>query len=111
MDPSTGDLPPELANQSLSRAALILPFEAALAAIAHLSQKGRRLENWEGWVKLRGGSRTKSLTHGGSFALPRDPAGAAESATVGIRRAREHWQRNPEYPDGELYFGLTFGAA
>jgi hypothetical protein len=111
MDPGVSALPPELAKQSLSQAAIILPFDAALEAIAHLTRGGHRLESWEGWVRMRDGNRAKSLTHGGSFALSRDPARAAESATAGIRRARDYWQRNPEYPGTELYFGLTFGSA
>ncbi|MGH7678293.1 MAG: hypothetical protein ACRENU_07495 [Gemmatimonadaceae bacterium] len=108
MDPGVSALPPDLAKQSLSQTAIILPFDAALEAIAQLTRSGRRLENWEGWVRMRDGNRTKSLTHGGSFALSRDPARAADTASGAIRRAREYWQRNPEYPDAELYFGLTF---
>jgi hypothetical protein len=59
-------------------------------------------------VKLRDGSRSKSLTHGGSFALPSDPGRAAETAKAGMARAHQRWQNNPEYSGGELYFGLTF---
>jgi hypothetical protein len=101
-------LPPELAKQSISPSAVILPLDAALAAIAHMAQQGRRLENWEGWVKFRDGTRARSLSHGGSFALPRDPKGAAENATAAIRRAQSVWDRNPEYVGAMLYFGLTF---
>ena len=108
MDANVSGLPPELAKQSISQASLILPLEAALQAIAHLTQNGRRLEQWEGWVRLRDGSRAKSLTHSGSFALSNDPARAAETATAAIRKAQVHWQRNPDYPGAELYFGLTF---
>jgi hypothetical protein len=60
-------------------------------------------------VRLRDGSRAKSLLHGGSFALSRDPQRAAETATAAIQGAQVHWQRNPEYPSAELYIGLTFG--
>jgi hypothetical protein len=102
------ELPPELASQSISSNAVILPLDAALGAIAHMTQTGRRLENWEGWVKLRDGGRTRSLQHAGSFALSRDAARAADTAVAGIRRAAEHWARNPEYPGAELFFGLTF---
>ena len=102
-------LPPELAKQSLSEVNIILPYDAALEAIAHLTQHGRRLEQWEGWVKLRDGSRAKSLTHGGSFALSRDPARAAEAATSAIKKSHAHWQRSPEYSEATLYFGLSFG--
>jgi hypothetical protein len=104
-------LPPELAKLSLSVAVAILPFDAALEAIAFNVTCARRLESWEGWVKLRDGSRAKSLTHQGSFALSRDPARAAEAATAAIRKAHAYWQRNPEYPGAELYFGLYFAAA
>ena len=102
------DLPAEIVSQSISSGAIILPRDAALAAIAHMTQHGRRLENWEGWVRLRDGGRTRSLQHAGSFALPADAAGAAEKGAAGIRRAAEHWARNPEYAGAELYFGLTF---
>lgn len=87
---------------------LILPYEAALDAIAEASKNGKRLTNWEGWVRFPDGTRAKSLSHGGSFALPRDTARAAETATAGMRRALEVWGRNPEYPGAELHFGLTF---
>lgn len=102
-------LPPELAKQSISRVTIILPHAAALAAIAHLTEHGRRLESWEGWIMLRNGSRAKSLTHGGSFALSPNATRAAEVATAAIERAQSYWNRNPEYPDAVLYFGLTFG--
>lgn len=108
MAAGASELPPELASQSISQTAIILPFDAALAAIAHMAQNGRRLETWEGWVKLRDGARTRSLQHSGSFALPRDAAHGAETASAAIRRAVEHWGRNPEYPGATLYFGLTF---
>lgn len=101
-------LPPELAKQSISQTTLMLPLDAALAAIAHLTQHGRRVENWEGWVKLRDGTRAKSLMHGGSFALSRDPARAAATATSAIQKAQAHWERNPEFPGANLYFSLTF---
>lgn len=103
-------LPPELAKQSISNGMIILPHDAALQAIALLTQSGWRLENWEGWVKLRDGSRTKSVSHSGSFALSREPARAAETATAAMRKAHDAWARNPEYPGTDLYFGLTFGA-
>lgn len=104
-------LPPELAKLSIAQGSVILPHDAALQAIAYLTQNGRCLESWEGWVKLRDGNRAKSLNHGGSFALSRDPARAAEAATTAIRRAQSYWDRNPEYPGAVLYFSLTFGAA
>lgn len=104
-------LPPELARQSISPLLIMLPLDAAMQAIQHLTEHGRRLENWEGWVRLRDGSRAKSLAHSGSFALPRDAARAAERATAAMRTAHAAWERNPEYPGATLYFGLTFGAS
>jgi hypothetical protein len=104
-------LPPELAKQSISHATIMVPLDAALAAITHLTQHGRRLENWEGWVKLRDGTRAKSLMHGGSFALSRDPERAAATATTAMQKAQVFWERNPEFPGAELYFSLTFVTA
>ena len=103
-------LPPELGKQSLSSASIILPLDGAIRAIAYLTERGKRLEQWEGWVRLPDGGRAKSLSHGGSFALSRDPARAAEVAGTAMRRAAEYWARNPEYPNAELCFGLTFGS-
>jgi hypothetical protein len=90
---------------------LILPFDAALKEIAERAARGVRLENWEGWVRFPGGMRAKSLSVSGSFALSRDPARAAATATAGIQRAHERWQRDPEYSGAELLFGLAFGEA
>ena len=87
----------------------MLPLDAALAAIAFLSQHGRLIENWEGWVSLHDGSRTKSLNHPGSFALSRDPKRAAETTAAAIQKAQAAWERNPEYRGAALYFGLSFG--
>ena len=101
-------LPPELAKQSISRAAIVLPRDAALEAISQLTKNGRRLESWEGWVQLKDGTRMKSITHPGSFALPRDATRAAQTATDAIRRAQAMWDRNPDYVNAALYFGLSF---
>ena len=87
---------------------LILPFDAALKEIAERAERGVRLENWEGWVQFRDGMRARSLSVGGSFALSRDASRAAASATAGMQRAHDRWQRDPEYPGAELLFGLTF---
>lgn len=104
-------LPDSIARQSLSSGMIILPHDAALEAIDHLTNAGHRLENWEGWVRLPDGGRAKSLSHSGSFALSTDPKRAAESGKAGISRARDRWQRDPEYPGAELYFGLSFRGA
>ena len=86
----------------------ILSYDAALKLIAERAAQGICLENWEGWVKLRDGTRTKSLDVQGSFALSRDPARAAATATAGIQRAHEQWLRRPEHPNAELLIGLSF---
>jgi hypothetical protein len=104
------ELPANLRQQSISPGAIILPLDAALEAIGHFARAGRRLETWEGWVKLRDGGRTKSLEHTGSFALPRDAERAAQAARDGMQRAQARWSRDPEYPGAALYFALTFAA-
>lgn len=101
-------LPPDLRAASLSLTDIILPLDGALHAAETLTATGRRLESWEGWVKMRDGGRAKSLMHGGSFALPRDAAQSAQSAAEAMRRAQERWDRAPEYEGAQLYFRLTF---
>jgi len=76
--------------------------------LTEASAAGARVENWEGWLRLHDGSRVKSLEHGGSFALARDAARAAQQASDAIKRAQARFDRAPEYPDAKLYFGLTF---
>ena len=80
-----------------------------MRAIEHMAGAGHRVEAWEGWVKLRDGGRAKSLTHSGSFSLPRDAQRAADVARDGLRRAQARWDRDPEFPNAALYFALTFG--
>ena len=101
-------LSPDLRDQSLSRTQIILPFEGATRALRELTAAGFRVDRWEGWVKMRDGGRARSLAFGGSFALPRDATRAADIATQGMSRARDRWQRDPEYPGAELYFALAF---
>jgi len=103
-------LPPELARQSISQSVIMLPLDAAIQAVELLTQRGRRLENWEGWVRMHDGTRAKSLSHAGSFALSRDAARAAETAIAAMRKASASWDRNPEYSGATLYFALSFGA-
>lgn len=104
-------LPDDLRQQSLSQTQIILPFDAAVRALSELTARGFRVTRWEGWVRMRDGGRARSLAHGGSFALPRDPARAAETTTQALSRARERWQRDPEYPGAELFFALAFSPA
>jgi hypothetical protein len=104
-------LPEDLRQQSLSQSRIILPYEAAARALTELTARGFRVTRWEGWVKMRDGGRARSLAHGGSFALPRDPARAAETTTQALSRAHERWQRDPEYPGAELYYALAFSPA
>ena len=109
--PETTELPAALRQQSLAPHLIILPLQAAIEAIDHFARAGRRLESWEGWVKMRDGGRARSLAHSGSFALPGEAQRAAEAARTGMQHAQARWDRNPEYPNATLYFGLTFARA
>lgn len=100
-------LPPALARQSVSSRQILLPLEAALDALGQLAREGHRLEAWEGWLELPGGTHTQSLAHTGSFALPMDAERAAAVAAAGIRRAQERFDRAPEYPGARLFYRLT----
>ena len=104
-------LPEELAARSVSSREIVLPLDAALAAVARLAAEGRRLEAWEGRLELAGGTRTRSLEHGGSFALPADGERAAATAAEGMRRAQARFERAPEVPGARLFFQLTYGGA
>ena len=110
-DADLAALPPNVAAESIADTRIILPKDAALEAIAHFATQGRPLENWEGWMRLADGSRVKSLSHVGSFAMSRDAKRAADAARAGIEAAQRRWDRDPEYPNAALYFALTFAAA
>ena len=111
MDSDLSLIPPELAEQSISRREIVLPLAAALRAVDHLEARGRRIEAWEGWVRLPDGSRTHSLRHQGSFALPSDRAEAARVVRRAITEAQAAWDRMPEYSGAALYFCLTPASA
>ena len=100
-------LPDELAARSLSKQDVVMRHDDAAAALDHLGRAGLRIESWEGWVRLADGTRTKSLMHQGSFALPLDPSASIATAREMISQAQQRWDRSPEYPAGELYFKLT----
>jgi hypothetical protein len=100
-------LPDELAARSLSKHDVVMRHDDALAALDHLDRAGLRIESWEGWVRLTDGTRTKSLMHMGSFALPLDASASITTTREMIAQAQRRWDRAPEYPGGELYFKLT----
>jgi len=100
-------LPEDLAARSLSKHDVVMRHDDAHAALDHLGRAGLRIESWEGWVRLADGTRTKSLMHQGSFALPLDAAASITSAREMISQAQRRWDRAPEYQGGELYFKLT----
>jgi hypothetical protein len=100
-------LPAELAARSLSRQEVVLRHEDALAALDHLERAALRVESWEGWVRLADGTRTKSLTHQGTFALPLDATASVRTTRDMIEQAQRRWNRAPEYVGGELYFKIT----
>ena len=104
-------LPPELARQSVSSREIVLALDAAVEAVTLLAADGHRLEAWEGRLELPGGTRTHSLEHTGSFALPADAGRAAETAAAGMRRAQARFDRAPEVPGARLFFHLTFAGA
>jgi hypothetical protein len=100
-------LPDELAARSLSKQDVVMRHDDAVVALDHLGRAGLRIESWEGWVRLADGTRTKSLMHQGSFALPLDGPASIDAAREMIEQAQRRWDRSPEYPGGELYFKLT----
>jgi hypothetical protein len=100
-------LPDELAARSLSKHDVVMRHDDALAALDHLDRAGLRIESWEGWVRLADGTRTKSLMHQGSFALPLDASASVATAREMIVQAQRRWDRAPEYAGGELYFKLV----
>ena len=107
-DAALAALPPELAARSLSTGRVLMPRTAVLEALDILAAQGRVLESWDVWMVLPNGSRVKSLSHGGSFALPREPKRAAEKARAGIEATQARWDRDPEYPTAVLHFALNY---
>ena len=100
-------LPEPLAARSLSKHDVVMRHDDALSALDHLGRAGLRIESWEGWVRLADGTRTKSLMHQGSFALPLDASASVTTAREMITEAQKRWDRSPEYGGGELYFKLS----
>ncbi|MBA3557999.1 MAG: hypothetical protein H0W30_05305 [Gemmatimonadaceae bacterium] len=101
------NLPPDLAEKSLSKDEIMLGYEDAVRAVDHIARGGHRIEAWEGWVQMPEGARTHSLAHPGSFALPMQAGPSAEAARSSMAEAHAAWEHSPEYPNASLYFSLT----
>lgn len=100
-------LPSQLAERSLSKQDVVMRHDDVLAALDHFAKAGLRVESWEGWVRLADGTRTKSLVHQGTFALPLEASASVATTREMIGQAQRRWDRSAEYAGGELFFKLT----
>ncbi|WP_141735067.1 hypothetical protein [Oligoflexus tunisiensis] len=111
------ELVPERIRQlSLSEDELVLPWDAAVEAVAILEKVGFLILCWEGWLRYADGAVGHSLSYQGSREIRRYPD---ESWTDFSMRARQSFLKSgaeslqkftarPENPGAQLYFCLVF---
>ena len=109
------DLLSRLMQDSLSDRELVLRLPEALAALEALATAQVPVLGWEGWIRYPDGRVGHSRQYQGTVSIDRDPG---EAMTDYIQRSvsftrttiiadQDAWDREPEVPNGELYFCIT----
>ncbi|WP_321863467.1 hypothetical protein [Burkholderia cenocepacia] len=101
-------LPPEIARQSISPREIVLPLNAAIAAIDYCASNKIRILGWEGWIQSPDGrvghgnapQGTTSLEH---LSIPE----AADFCRRTIAAAALEWTKNNLGTRDPLHFCIT----
>lgn len=108
-------LPQSLAAQSLSPREIVLPYGAALEAVAILERAGVVVLGWDGWIRYPDGGLGGSARQQGTESCEQEVGEsrdawvhrAAEFARSTIRMSQAEWTQQPEVPGGTLLFCIT----
>jgi len=103
-------LPPQIAQQSISRREIVLPLHAAIAAIDYCANNHIQILGWEGWIQSFDGR----LGHGNA------PQGTTSLDHLSIRDAADfcrrtvsdaalQWTRTNLGTTDRLHFCITVG--
>ncbi|WP_124448642.1 hypothetical protein [Burkholderia sp. Bp8992] len=101
-------LPPEIARHSISRREIVLPLNAAIAAIDWCAINQIHLLGWEGWIqsadgRVGHGNAPQGTTSLESLSIP----DAADFCRRTIRAAALEWSKTyPETTD-RIHFCIT----
>ena len=104
-------LPAALAARSYDPREIVLPYQDALAAVAHLGGSGVRLLGWEGWLAHPDGALGHAPEQG---TVSLDGLSLADAAAVCARTIRDAERRwASEHPDraGALLFCISVAAS
>jgi hypothetical protein len=107
-------LPEQLRSQSLSRTEIVLPYAAALEAIAHLRATGVGLLGWEGWVSHSNGhvghasfQGTMDIVQGDDESWEEYVNRSADFCVKTIMQDQASWNSSPDHPAATLCFCIT----
>ena len=107
-------LPERLRSQSRSMSEIVLPYAAALDAIAHLRASGFGLLGWEGWVSHSNGQVGHASFQGTMDIVQREGESwdeyvnrSADFCVKTITQDQESWNRSPDDPAAILCFCIS----
>jgi hypothetical protein len=109
-------LPEELSSQSRSDCEIVLPYQAALEAIAHLRASGVGFLGWEGWVQKPDGHVGHIASFQGTVGLFRHEGESwgdfvnrtADYCVKTIILDQQRWNQSPNARTGDtLCFCIT----
>ncbi|HDR8961110.1 hypothetical protein [Burkholderia vietnamiensis] len=104
-------LPPEIALQSISRREIVLPLNAAIAAIDYCANNKIRILGWEGWIqspdgRVGHGNAPQGTTSLEDLSIPE----AADFCRRTIAAAALEWTENNLGTTDRLHFCITVEA-
>lgn len=100
-------LPHGIRAQSISDREVVLPLDAALAAIDIIEARGLHILGWEGWLKYPDGRHGHGGPMGSASLENLSPADAAELCRRTIAEEAARWrEENPRRAE-QMYFCIT----
>ena len=101
-------LPRELALQSISQREIVLPLNAAIAAIDHFANHQIQILGWEGWIQSSDGRVGHGNAPQGTTSLEHlTIAEAADFCRRAITAAATAWLESCAGTTDRLYFCVT----
>jgi hypothetical protein len=101
-------LPPEIAQQSISRREIVLPLNAAITAVDYCANNQIQILGWEGWIQSSDGRVGHGNAPQGMASLDRlSIADAANFCDRTIREAALAWSEKNMGTTDRLHFCIT----
>ncbi|WP_175948105.1 hypothetical protein [Burkholderia pyrrocinia] len=104
-------MPPEIAQQSILDKEIVVPLDAAIAAIDYCTANQIQILGWEGWVRSVDGRIGHGSAPQGTTSLEQlTLLDAADFCSRTIRAATLQWSENHPGTSDKLHFCITIRA-